>query len=181
MIEATLKQPQKPEHAGSSKPDRILPQRLWCGAAAFSPKASTRWQAAAPQQPNSSPPRLPGGATGHSSPAYVRSLHLKESDWYFIAEQPAPAPHLAHPEGCAAPITVSRVSRSCENLPDGFDLCPPPGGRDRIWGARLLAALRTPPRQQLSIQLSMLHPTPYTLHPDPYTLHPTPYTLHPTP
>ena len=23
-------------------------------------------------------------------------------DWYFIAEQPAPAPHLAHPEGCAA-------------------------------------------------------------------------------
>ena len=23
-------------------------------------------------------------------------------DWYFIAEQPAPAPHLAHPGGCAA-------------------------------------------------------------------------------
>ena len=23
-------------------------------------------------------------------------------DWYFIAEQPAPASHLAHPEGCAA-------------------------------------------------------------------------------
>jgi hypothetical protein len=23
-------------------------------------------------------------------------------DWYFIAEQPASAPHLAHPEGCAA-------------------------------------------------------------------------------
>ena len=25
-----------------------------------------------------------------------------ERDWYFIAEHPAPAPHLAHPEGCAA-------------------------------------------------------------------------------
>ena len=25
-----------------------------------------------------------------------------QRDWYFIAEQPAPAPHLAHPEGCAA-------------------------------------------------------------------------------
>jgi len=23
-------------------------------------------------------------------------------DWYVIAEEPAPAPHLAHPEGCAA-------------------------------------------------------------------------------
>ena len=47
-------------------------------------------------------------------------------DLYFIAEQPAPAPHLAHPEGCAALrivlVTVSRVSRSCDNFPDGFDL-----------------------------------------------------------
>jgi len=47
-------------------------------------------------------------------------------DSYFIAEQPAPAPHLAHPERCAALFivlfTVSRVSRSCENFPDGFDL-----------------------------------------------------------
>ena len=38
-------------------------------------------------------------------------------DWYFIAEQPAPAPHLAHLEGCAALrielVTVPRVSRSC--------------------------------------------------------------------
>jgi len=43
-----------------------------------------------------------------------------------IAEQPAPAPHLAHPEGCAALrivlVTVPRVSRSCEHCPDGFDL-----------------------------------------------------------
>jgi hypothetical protein len=47
-------------------------------------------------------------------------------DWYFIAKQPAPAPHLAHPEGCAALrivlVTVLRVSHSCEHFPDGFDL-----------------------------------------------------------
>ena len=39
------------------------------------------------------------------------------ADWYFIAEQPAPAPHLAHPEGCAALrivlVTVPGVSRPC--------------------------------------------------------------------
>ena len=48
--------------------------------------------------------------------------------WYFIAEQSAPAPHLAHPEGCAALrmvlATVPRVSRSCERFSDGFDLHP---------------------------------------------------------
>ena len=47
-------------------------------------------------------------------------------DWYFMAEQPAPAPHLAHPGGCAALsivlVTVLRVSGSCEHFPDGFDL-----------------------------------------------------------
>ena len=46
-----------------------------------------------------------------------------QRDWYLIVEQPAPAPHLTHPEGCAALrivlITVPHVS---ENLPDGFDL-----------------------------------------------------------
>ena len=40
--------------------------------------------------------------------------------WYSIAEQPAPAPHLAHPEGCAALrivlVDVPRVSRSCEHF-----------------------------------------------------------------
>jgi len=50
----------------------------------------------------------------------------EEGDWYFIAEQPAPAPHLAHPEGCAALRivlgTVPRVSHSYEHFPDGFDL-----------------------------------------------------------
>jgi len=48
------------------------------------------------------------------------------SDWYFIAEQPAPAPRLANPEGYAALrivlVTVPRVSRSCEHFPDIFDL-----------------------------------------------------------
>jgi len=47
-------------------------------------------------------------------------------DWYFTDEQPAPAPHLARPEGRAALrialITVPRASRSCEHFPDGFDL-----------------------------------------------------------
>ena len=27
---------------------------------------------------------------------------LRQRDWYFIAEQPAPAPHLAYPDGFAA-------------------------------------------------------------------------------
>ena len=56
--------------------------------------------------------------------ADLRRQNLK--DWYFIAEQPAPAPHLAHPEECAAPqsvlVAVPRVSRSREHFPDGFDL-----------------------------------------------------------
>ena len=51
---------------------------------------------------------------------------LTGRDFYFIAEQSAPAPHLAHPEGCAALrivlVTVQRVSRSCEHFPDGFGL-----------------------------------------------------------
>ena len=47
--------------------------------------------------------------------------HLSdERDWYCIAEQPAPAPHLAHPEGRAALrimlVTVPCVSRSCERF-----------------------------------------------------------------
>ena len=36
-----------------------------------------------------------------------------QGDWCFITEQPAPAPHLAHPEGCAALrivlVTVERL------------------------------------------------------------------------
>ena len=45
----------------------------------------------------------------------------RQRDWYFVDEQPASAPHLAHPEGCAAIrsvlVTVPRVSRSCERFP----------------------------------------------------------------
>ena len=51
---------------------------------------------------------------------------LRGRDWYFIAEQLAPAPYRAHPGGCAAlsieRVTVPRASRTCEPLPDGFDL-----------------------------------------------------------
>jgi len=53
-------------------------------------------------------------------------LLLCARDWYFIAEQPAPAPYLAHPEEYAALrivlVTVPRDSCSCEHFPDGFDL-----------------------------------------------------------
>ena len=49
-----------------------------------------------------------------------------QRDWYLISGQPAPAPHLAHPEVCAAlrivPVNVPRVSRSCDHFPEGFDL-----------------------------------------------------------
>ena len=55
-----------------------------------------------------------------------RPTSTPSRDWYVIVEQPAPAPHLAHPEGCAALrivlVTVPRVSRSCVHFPDGFDL-----------------------------------------------------------
>ena len=69
---------------------------------------------------------------------YIRCLHIHHAtklegclapfwrDWYFIAEQPALAPHLAHPEGCAAVrvalVTVPRVCRSCEQSAGGFDI-----------------------------------------------------------
>ena len=60
------------------------------------------------------------------SPANNTAGGREMKNWCFIAEKPAPAPHLAHPEGCAALrivlVTVHRVSRSCEHFPDGFDL-----------------------------------------------------------
>jgi hypothetical protein len=41
------------------------------------------------------------------------------SDWYFISEQPAPAPHLAHSKECAALravlVAVPYVGRSCKH------------------------------------------------------------------
>ena len=55
-----------------------------------------------------------------------RKVCFLYQDWYFIADQPAPAPHLAHPEGCAALcmvlVTEPRVRCSCGHFPDGLDL-----------------------------------------------------------
>ena len=58
-----------------------------------------------------------------------RSIQCSSRDklvFHFMAEQPAPAPHFAHPEGYAALrivlVTVPRVSRTCEHFPDRFDL-----------------------------------------------------------
>ena len=52
--------------------------------------------------------------------------HCTSRDWYFIAEQPAPVPHLAHSAGFAALrivlVTVPGVSRSCDHCLDGFNL-----------------------------------------------------------
>jgi hypothetical protein len=64
-------------------------------------------------------------------------------DWYFIAEQAAPA----HPGGCAALrivlVTVPRVSRSCEHFQDGFDLpLPRPLVHDLQCGAARVPTLR---------------------------------------
>ena len=59
-------------------------------------------------------------------PCCKRGSRTLTWDWFYVTEQPAPAPHLAHPEGCAAPrivrVTVPRVSRSCEHFRIGFDL-----------------------------------------------------------
>ena len=38
---------------------------------------------------------------------------LPQRDWYFIAEQSAPAPHFAHPAGCAALRIDPPVTRDC--------------------------------------------------------------------
>jgi len=50
---------------------------------------------------------------------HFRQRAQLQRHWYFIAKQPAPAPLLARPEGCAALrmvlVTVPRVSRSCEH------------------------------------------------------------------
>ena len=45
-----------------------------------------------------------GLGEGICSPLITCNLgtHLAQRDWHCIAEQPAPAPHLAHPEGHAA-------------------------------------------------------------------------------
>ena len=62
------------------------------------------------------------GAKGAPIATMIASLPIPpgvQGDWYFVAEQPAPAPHLAHPERCATLrivlVTLPRVSRSCEH------------------------------------------------------------------
>ena len=69
---------------------------------------------------------LQGGTVSYERGGKQRQPRVRfppaKRDWYFVAEQPAPAPHLARPEGCAALVTVPRVSRICEHFPDGFDL-----------------------------------------------------------
>jgi len=67
----------------------------------------------------------PRGAVG--APPLSRCLRFRLwSSGGRVSKQPAPAPHLAHPEGCAALrivlVTVPRVARSCEHFPDGFEL-----------------------------------------------------------
>ena len=52
---------------------------------------------------------------------------LNERDWYFIAKQPAPAPHLhIQRDGRATLriviVTLPCVGRSCEHFSDGFHL-----------------------------------------------------------
>ena len=63
---------------------------------------------------------------GNEKKAYAARKKREGGCWYFIAEQPPPAPHLAHPEGCATLrivlVPVPRVSRSCKHFLDGFDL-----------------------------------------------------------
>ena len=53
-----------------------------------------------------------------------KSLLPPPREWYFIAEQPAPAPHLARPEGRAAPTpnpmnTKLRIGKGRERIPVG--------------------------------------------------------------
>ena len=104
---------------------RLLPQKwlkprpessLIC--AGLKPARNTPIGSACPGTPQGSP------ATSLAPPGLITNPVIR--DWYFIAEQPAPAPHLAHPEERAAlrsvQVTVLRVSHSCERLPDGFDL-----------------------------------------------------------
>ena len=43
----------------------------------------------------------------------VMRLRLATRDWYFIAEQPAPAPHLARPEGRVATSHAPKNMLSC--------------------------------------------------------------------
>ena len=89
---------------------------------------------------------LRGRAVSYGRGTPIRPLR---EDWYFNAKQPAPAPHLALPEGCAALrfvlLTVHCVSRSREHFPP-----PTAAGRSctiSLGGTGLLisALVRPPP------------------------------------
>ena len=54
-----------------------------------------------------------GGMEGESAALLIFRSVLDQRDWYFIAVQPAPAPHLAHPKECAALRIVLLTVRSC--------------------------------------------------------------------
>ena len=60
------------------------------------------------------------------APRERKQQHNLRRYWCFIAEQAAPAPHLAHPEGCVALhivlITAPHISRSCEHFEGGHNL-----------------------------------------------------------
>ena len=106
-----------------------------------------------------------------ASEARCTSAHLfcVCRDWYVIAEQPAPAPHLAHPERCAALrivlVTVPRFSTfrmHVQNVPrrEGFLLVST--RNKRTFSSRFTKADRpgvdVPPRKALrgGIQKSIL-------------------------
>jgi len=49
-----------------------------------------------------------------------------ERNWYSVAEQPAPALHLAHPEECAAPTHCARHCAPCQPQSTSPTELPPP-------------------------------------------------------
>ena len=84
-------------------------------------------------------------------------------DWYFIAEQPAPAPHLAHPAGRAGRVIISFRAGDPVQMkrPSSLwraHLC---SERDRGPGKRR----RWPPRSPRRAASAGI-PVPYTLHPN---------------
>ena len=115
-------------HTRDSNPESLNPN-----PESRMPKFETRIQESKPRNPEpqsrylNPETRIPKSESRNPEPASrVDEVDTVHRDWYIIAEQPAPEPHLAHPEGCDAlsivPVTVPRVSRSCEHFPDGFDL-----------------------------------------------------------
>ena len=90
-------------------------------------KGGTRWRRAAPTRPRYSPTLIlhtaleitQGQIHGFFSQLIfkcylteVASVCTRQRSWYFIAKQPAPAPHLANPEGCDALRIVQAGSRA---------------------------------------------------------------------